>query len=292
MSTVTAPKSSPRKRPVTRLGRYETTAGTQVREILSLPRDDGSALVIDCLNGTLKDARLLAVLAPDEPRENARILCDLYLADESRGLCRALIAADLSPTAPADPRRPFDLTALQEASLPDPRGRLYAMRIIAYNESPPELCWTRSADLRQADAVDIVTLRRVIASLEDYEPARAMTAAALAHRDGYELVSTCRLAAEFERVTSSPIVLNRGLREAVQCRVASGELSMSEIAIRCGRMKRDRRGTLSGETSWLARRIGVAPEGGETVPTPWVHSDTLALIAREGLGLSPYEVEL
>jgi len=28
------------------------------------------------------------------------------------------------------------------------------------------------------------------------------------------------------------------------------------------------------------------------MPTPWVHSDVLALIARRGLGLSPREVEV
>jgi hypothetical protein len=67
---------------------------------------------------------------------------------------------------------------------------------------------------------------------------------------------------------------------------------MSEIAIRCGRVKRDRRGNESGETSWLARRLGLLPEGGQSTPTPWIHSDVLALIARSGLGLSPREVEL
>jgi hypothetical protein len=34
------------------------------------------------------------------------------------------------------------------------------------------------------------------------------------------------------------------------------------------------------------------PEGGRRTPTPWVSSDVLALIAREGLGLAPREVEL
>jgi hypothetical protein len=67
---------------------------------------------------------------------------------------------------------------------------------------------------------------------------------------------------------------------------------MSEIAMRCGRVKYDSRGNVSGETSWLSRRLGLAPEGGEAHPTPWVHSDVLALIARRGLGISPREVEL
>ncbi len=87
-------------------------------------------------------------------------------------------------------------------------------------------------------------------------------------------------------------MLNRGLREVVQRKLARGELSMSQIAVRCGRVKRDRRGNVSGETSWLARRIGQLPEGGEDAPTPWVHSDVLALIVRQGLGAAPHEVEL
>jgi hypothetical protein len=54
----------------------------------------------------------------------------------------------------------------------------------------------------------------------------------------------------------------------------------------------DQRGNISGETSWLARRIGQLPEGGHSTPTPWIHSDTLALIARQGLRIAPRDVEL
>jgi hypothetical protein len=121
-------------------------------------------------------------------------------------------------------------------------------------------------------------------------PARAGNALAASRSD--RTLSTSCLTAELTRLDESPVVLNRRLREAVAHTLADGELSMSEIAMRCGRVKRDRRGRLSGETSWLARRIGQLPEGGEDQPTPWVHSDTLALIARDGLGMSPNEVEL
>jgi hypothetical protein len=100
------------------------------------------------------------------------------------------------------------------------------------------------------------------------------------------------LRAELVRVQNSPIVLNRGLREAVLAKVEREQLSMSEIAIRCGRVKHDRRGTESGETSWLARRLGLLPEAGHGAPTPWIHSDVLALIARDGLGISPREAEV
>jgi hypothetical protein len=60
----------------------------------------------------------------------------------------------------------------------------------------------------------------------------------------------------------------------------------------CGRIKHDRRGNGSGETSWLARRVGLLPSTAGARPNPWVHSDTLALIARDGLGVAPREVEL
>jgi hypothetical protein len=93
-------------------------------------------------------------------------------------------------------------------------------------------------------------------------------------------------------VQASPIVLNRALREAVLRAVETERLSMSEIAIRCGRVKRDRRGNEAGETSWLARRVGLLPEGGASAPTPWIHTDVLALIARRGLAISPREIEL
>jgi hypothetical protein len=131
-----------------------------------------------------------------------------------------------------------------------------------------------------------VTLRGVITSLEDYEPARTITIEALAaYAD--EGFSTCVVREELARVDRSATVLNRGLREAVQRCVSRGELSMSEIARRCGRTRNH-----GGEASWLARRIGELPEGGEATPSPWVNSDVLALIARDGLGVSPHEVEL
>ncbi|MFZ2114172.1 MAG: hypothetical protein WAU77_10655 [Solirubrobacteraceae bacterium] len=79
---------------------------------------------------------------------------------------------------------------------------------------------------------------------------------------------------------------------AVNAIVEYRGMTMSEIALRCGRTKRDRTGRVSGETSWLARRIGQAPESGEEHLSPWVQSDVLALIAREGLGVCPREVEL
>ncbi len=132
----------------------------------------------------------------------------------------------------------------------------------------------------------------MIGSLESYDPVRPLTAQALACHGRGRAVSVAALRAELDRVNASPIVLNKGLRQAVLAAVTDRGLSMSELAMRCGRFKRDARGSVSGETSWLARRIGMLPEGGQSTPTPWVSSDVLALIAREGLGVAPHEVEL
>jgi hypothetical protein len=137
----------------------------------------------------------------------------------------------------------------------------------------------------------IVSLREVIGHMESYEPARSRTCRALL-RGAHARASVSLLKGELERVDASRIVLNRGLREAVLRALATEGMTTSEIAIRCGRTKRDARGNVTGETSWVTRRVGLAPESGEHAPTPWIHSDVLALIARTGLGASPREVEL
>ena len=105
------------------------------------------------------------------------------------------------------------------------------------------------------------------------------------------LVSTDTLAGELERLRRSPIVLNCRLRAAVQDAVADG-MSLSQIAARCGHGKSRRTGDRVGDTSWLSRRIGLLPEAGRAEPSPWIHTDVLALIARHGLGLDdPRQVE-
>jgi hypothetical protein len=156
--------------------------------------------------------------------------------------------------------------------------------------SIPELRWCREGP-GHASECEPLSLREAIAALESYEPLQELTLVALASCGHSGEVSTTVLRSELARVQESPIVLNRRLREVVLAAVERGESSMSEIAIRCGRVKRDRRGNESGETSWLARRLGLLPEGGRSTPTPWIHSDVLALIARRGLGVSPREVE-
>jgi hypothetical protein len=300
MSTLTAPQ--PRVRDASaalsdawrarHLGQYATSHDGETREIVSLHRPDGSTLVIDRLAGDLADARLVAQLAPEEPIENAQLICEMYLADPTRGHCRPLSEQDRNPARDVDSCTPNGGISWHRTALRDADGHIYRIRELASAGSLSELRWTRSRHPGQADPFEPVSLRDVVGGLEDYEPARTFTAEVLAVHGQRCEVSVCRLAGELERLARSPIVLNRGLREAVQRELAREELSMSEIAMRCGRVKRDRRGSCSGETSWLARRIGQLPEGGQDRPTPWVHSDTLALIVREGLAMSPNEVEL
>jgi hypothetical protein len=274
-----------------RLGYYDDPAGRR-RELVARTGAAGSVLVID--RGALGSSEqlLLAHLAPDEPPENASIVCQDYLAREtSRRRCRALVPEDSAsvplPAAPehvghggCDPgdRVVFGPVAFRLAHLP-------ARMVI------PELRWTRSSEA-SSQAPRTVSLREAIGEAESYEPFCTITRLAIARYSGDATVSCITLRTELERVCSSSIVLNRGIREAVVRTVRAGGSSMSEIAIRCGRIKRDGRGNESGETSWLARRVGLLAEGGQGGTTPWVHSDVLGLIARRGLGISPREVEL
>lgn len=291
-TTVSAPKNSARSLRASRLGDYQAREDSSLREVVALATSDGSVLVVDRLAGTLGDARLVARLYPEEPHENVRIVSDMYLADETRGRCRRLTDEDWEDQNRSGPAPALQRGGLAHEPLLDAAGHIH--RITCVQETPccSELRWTRGSASPASQRFEPISLREVIAALESYEPASSMTAAALDAGRDEDSLSTARLRAELERVRSSPIILNRGLREAVQHSVSAGELTLSEIAIRCGRTKRGPRGALSGETSWLARRIGALAEGGEAQPTRWIHSDTLALIAREGLGLSPKEVEL
>jgi hypothetical protein len=181
---------------------------------------------------------------------------------------------------------------LEHTPLLDGDGYCFRIRELATGRSVPELRWTRSRLHGQQEPPELVTLRDVVGRLEDYEPARALTIKALAAYRDDPSCSTCTLDVELGRLEGSILVLNRGLREAVQRAVKHRSMTMSEIALRCGRVRRYNSGGVNGETSWLARRIGQAPESGEEHPSPWVQSDVLALIAREGLGVCPREVEL
>jgi hypothetical protein len=278
------------------LGRYTDDSGGS-REVVGLAGANGSRLVIDRLARTLGDQRLVAHLAADEPAENAQVVASLYLADAEGRHCRRLATEDLTadPFAASGPDRGTVLEQPIEASetqLIDGRGYTYRLERARNGSSIQELRWHRHPPGDAGGRPKLVSVRHVIGSLESYEPARSLTTQALVVHNSEEAVSVAILRAELHRVNTSRIVLNRGLREAVLAAVNGRGLSMSEIAIRCGRLKRDGNGNESGETSWLGRRIGLLPEGGQSAPTPWVSSEVLALVARAGLGAAPHEVEL
>jgi hypothetical protein len=265
------------------------------REIVALPGAGESVLVLDRDAITLGDRRLLAHLAADEPPENAALVsrCFMLQARRTRCPCRLLSDADLRAIPFADEHEAvdahFELAA--EETLHDALGRRYRIERLAGEMSIPELRWCRRS-LEAGDGErEALSVRETIACLERYGPVLALTRRAVSlHRDS-DQVSIALLRAELVRTQESPIVLNRALRAAVVDAVERRGQSMSEIAMRCGRIKRDSAGNESGETSWLARRLGLLPEGGRRKPTQWIHSDVLALIARDGLGLSPREVE-
>jgi hypothetical protein len=227
--------------------------------------------------------------------QNARIVASLYLEDETGRHCRLLTAEDLTATPFANSvARPAagscEVSTARAAELTDSDGAVYRIAVAPSASGLPQLRWLRQLGGAGVTST-VVSVRDVIGVFETYEPIREITEEALAEHRQHRRLSTAVLRAELERVLESPIVLNRRLREAVLERVEHHGLTLSQIAIRCGRVKRDRRGNESGETSWLARRIGLLAEGGKDAPTPWVSSEVLALIAREGLGVCPREVE-
>lgn len=281
------------------LGQY-TDASGRSHEIVIRAGAGGSVLVVDRDAVTFGDRRLIAHLGVDEPAENARVVCEQYLADVRGRWCRLVTAADLETVPyPEDPyvedaqgHDGCQAEAPDSNLLVDRHGRSYHLELVPTRMSIPEMRWQQYPPEGQAGAPRVLSVRDVIAALESYEPIRMMTRGMLVRHRRDPKVSVSVLRGEMERVCASRIVLNRGLREAVLSTAEAKSLSMSEIAMRCGRVKYDSRGNVSGETSWLSRRLGLAPEGGENSPTPWVHSDVLALIARRGLGISPREVEL
>jgi hypothetical protein len=272
------------------LARYTDHQGNP-REVIARHALAGSVLVVDRDAVSLTDCLLVAHLSSDEPAENAVLVCRSYLEDvRSRSFrCRGLTEQDaLVPPLVEEDESDLPVESVGgEKRLVDSLDGSYGLQLVAASMSIPALRWCR----RATSAPQPVSLRETIACMQDYEPMCTLTRnALLVHRDDME-VSTSVLAAELTRVRESPIVLNRRLREVVLAAIERDDLSMSELAIRCGRTKHGK-GKKSGDTSWLARRLGLMPESGQSEPTPWIHSDVLAVIARRGLGISPREVEI
>jgi hypothetical protein len=283
-------RSAAHERPT--LGSYRDWCD-RPREIVALPGAGESVLVLDRDAITLGDRRLLAHLAADEPPENAALVsrCFMRQARRARCSCRLLSDADLRAIPFAEEDEAVDRELTAEETLHDSLGRRYRIERLAGEMSIPELRWCRRSPVARDGEREVLSLRESIACLERYGPALALTRRAVSLHGDCDGVSIAVLRAELVRTQESPIVLNRALRAAVVDAVERRRQSMSEIAMRCGRIKRDSAGNASGETSWLARRLGLLPEGGRRKPTPWIHIDVLALIARDGLALSPREVE-
>ncbi len=72
------------------------------RDVVSYGAAHGSRLVIDRDRLTSGDRRLVAHLGADEPAENARIVCDLYMGDD-RKRCRQATMQDLYAPAMRGP---------------------------------------------------------------------------------------------------------------------------------------------------------------------------------------------
>lgn len=272
-----APRSAAR-RP---LGDYTDPAGRR-RELVARPAGHGSRLVIDEDAATLGDRRLVAHLGRDEPAGNAALVARLYLADPAGRFARPVEAADWR----RHPGAGSTWSAPASSVLVDARRRAYRLAVRTAPWGAGELRWTRT---EPDDAtVRTVGVRDVVGALEAYEPACAITQRAL-DTPPDPLVSTDALAAELARLRGGRTVLNVAVRAAVQAAAADG-LSLSQIAVRCGHAK-SRREPHVGDTSWLGRRIGLLPETGCDEPSPWIHSDVLAVVARDGLGLDPRQVE-
>jgi len=275
------------------LGRYADVEG-DAREVVALPGAAGSVLVVDRDSSTLGDPRLVAHLASDEPAENAALVCASYLQDSRGRWSRPVTPEDLAAAPFAEEQCPKARAGAQrsELELTDRHGRGHLLQVIPGERCSLQVRWCRRSADPACTALQAVSVREVIACMESYQPVRSLTREAIARYRGEPHVSVAMLVLELERIDASPLVLNRGLRERALAVIEQQGLSVSEIAMRCGRVKRDSRGRCSGETSWLARRLGIVPSAGESAPTPWVHTDVLALIAREGLRVSPREVEL
>jgi hypothetical protein len=281
------------------LGSYVDAEGRR-HEVVARSGASGSVIVVDRDALTLGDRRLVAHLACDEPADNAQLICDYYLADVKGHWCRKVTPEDLAQVpfseeeglSAQDTEPPEQASASDGQAVVDRHGRSFGLGLVPTRMSIPGVRWKQSPPHGQEGPARVISARDVIAYLESYEPVRELTRMKLSCHRGDPKISVSVLRGEMQRICASRIVLNRGLREAVVNTVEAGNLSLSEIAMRCGRVKYDSRGNISGEATWLSRRLGLVPEGGEHTPTPWVHSDVLALIARRGLGISPQEVEL
>ena len=255
------------------LTRYASPAGE--RTVCARRGPQGTVLVLD-EDAAMLDRRLVAHLCADEPASNAALTAQRYLADPRRA-ARALSDLDwvLAPEPPPTTPQPDVSETLITAS----GERFRIVEVAGYGPR-----WVHRAPGERGERV--VVVRRVVGELEAYGAVRAMTSTAIAASRSPSI-----LRRELATVEHSRRVLNRGLRVAVLARVATGELTLSRDRAAL-RTTQARGGHCPGDTAWLRRRIGDTPEAGADRPTPWISSELLGRIARDGLHLAPREVEL
>jgi len=202
MSTVTAPQPRTSQQPAprthahrtpSRLGRYTDHNSGATREIVCVPGAGGSRLVVDRDALTGGDGRLVAHLASDEPPENDRIVTEVYIADDSKGNCRPVEAEDLELTPYTSSSPSTDCEASPDTELIDSDGVVYRIQETSEDGSFPELRWTSSTGSTGQEEPIAVTLRDVVARLEDYEPARTITSTVLTVHHDNRCLSTGRL---------------------------------------------------------------------------------------------------
>ena len=175
------------------------------------------------------------------------------------------LAAPTSVASSEGRRAHQPAAAYVPVALTDAPVRRYMLR---FSGTTLELRWIAHARPRVARLAPVAP-REVVGALESYEPVCALTRAAVARfRDAIARVSVATLSVELRRVESSPIVLNRKPTRGGARGGRERGVSLSAIAMACGRVKYDRRGNHSGETSWLARRVGLLPSAPTRVPTP------------------------
>lgn len=217
-------------------------------------RGRGSTLVLDRLTGTKRrpatrcppgqrraiGERRAHVLAVSRGRERGPLP-----SAHRRGSAGRPVGEDLNPR---------DTRVLPSAALLDAAGVAYRIRVISRDGSFPELRWTSSTCAGQDERGEPTSLREVVARLQDYEPATAIARVTIAANRGSRHLSTSCLRAELERLSTSPIVLNRRLRELVAQRVSRDGPTMSEIAIRCGagQARQPRQRQRVRRAGWLA----------------------------------------
>src|ERR1019366_3818883 len=117
---------------------------------------------------------------------------------------RRVTEQDLNPAHDSDSSTPNGSIPWQRTALRDADGHIYRIRELAVGASASELRWTRSCHPGTEHPFDAVRLRDVVGSLQDYEPARTLTAQALIVRGERCDASVCRLAGELQRLTGRP----------------------------------------------------------------------------------------